>query len=163
MKPVAQLRRENLARLVDKYTQVGIAAKIGKDRNQIYQWLLEPGAKGARGMGGPSARIIEAAYGLPAGWLDHEHSSEPLPESQSQIPDPAILLDAEYLVLMKERALSTRFLETERARQLAQAYGLVLTHGATLDQSIIDGFVGSAKSEREGVDEGERSRKSGRG
>jgi hypothetical protein len=76
MKPVSQIRRERLADLVAQAgSQVAVAEKIGKDKNQVYQWLLEPDAPGARNIGPNSARHIETAFSKPAGWLDHEADS----------------------------------------------------------------------------------------
>jgi hypothetical protein len=73
MKPIAQIRRERLQELVEEAgTQVAVANRIGKDKNQIYQWLLDPGTDGARNIGSKSARLLEAAFAKPDGWMDHD-------------------------------------------------------------------------------------------
>ncbi len=73
MKPVSQIRRERLAQLVlEAGSQVAVADRISKDKNQIYQWLLDPDTRGARNIGPTSARAIETALSKPLGWLDHE-------------------------------------------------------------------------------------------
>lgn len=95
MKPLTEIRRENLARLVDEVgTQVALAQLIHKDRNQIHQWLLEPGAPGARNIGTASARLLETATGKPAGWMDHaQEARAPGPRT-----DPARMRDAIYFL-----------------------------------------------------------------
>lgn len=71
MKPVSQIRRERLAQLVREVgSQVAVADAIGKNKNQVHQWLLPEGDAGARNMGGASARQIETAFKKPTGWLD---------------------------------------------------------------------------------------------
>ncbi|MDQ3159457.1 MAG: hypothetical protein M3Q51_00355 [Pseudomonadota bacterium] len=76
MKPVAQIRRENLAAIVSvEGAQSSVAARLGKDKNQIYQWLLETSVDGARNIGPRSARHIESVFNKSEGWLDHDHSA----------------------------------------------------------------------------------------
>jgi hypothetical protein len=71
MKPIAQVRRDRLRELVHEAgSQVAVALRIGKDKNQIYQWLLDPGTEGARNIGSKSARLLEACFAKPDGWLD---------------------------------------------------------------------------------------------
>jgi hypothetical protein len=71
MKPIHQIRRERLAELVQKAgSQVAVADAIGKNKNQVGQWLRQPGTPGARNMGNASARKLETAFAKPEGWLD---------------------------------------------------------------------------------------------
>lgn len=84
MKPIDQIRRENLQALVAKEpSQAAFARKIGKDKNQVSQWL---GRAGARNISGDTAREIEAACGIASGWLDHDHIQhlETTPVTDSQ-------------------------------------------------------------------------------
>lgn len=75
MKPIDQIRRENLAHLVaEEPSQAAFARKISKDKNQVGQWL---GRAGSRNMSAETAREIEAICGRPAGWLDHDHGAAP--------------------------------------------------------------------------------------
>lgn len=71
MKPITQIRRDRLRELIEEAgTQAAVALRIGKDKNQIYQWLLSPGEPGARNIGSKSAKILEMAFSKPEGWMD---------------------------------------------------------------------------------------------
>jgi hypothetical protein len=71
MKPTAQVRRERLLELVrEAGSQVAVAERIGKDKNQVYQWLLPDGHEAARNMGAKSARALEHAFDKPPYWMD---------------------------------------------------------------------------------------------
>lgn len=84
MKPITQVRRERLRQLVvEAGTQVAVALRIGKDKNHIHQWLLEPGSKGARNIGSKSARLLEQSFGHPEGWMDTD------PEAFSSVREPS--------------------------------------------------------------------------
>lgn len=73
MKPITQVRRERLRELVTEAgSQVAVALRIGKDKNQIYQWLLDPMAEGARNISSRSAKLLETAFAKPEGWLDSD-------------------------------------------------------------------------------------------
>lgn len=88
MKPVSQIRRERLAQLLREVgSQVAIGDAIGKNKNQVYQWLLPEGEKGARNLSGPSARKIETAFNKPPGWLDTDS------EGFSAIAEPSATYD----------------------------------------------------------------------
>lgn len=84
MKPIREVRRERLAHLV---TQMGgqsaVAARLGKDKNQIYQWLQPEESKASRNISDGTARLIEAAYSLPKGWMD-----QPLSEQSAAAVSP---------------------------------------------------------------------------
>jgi hypothetical protein len=89
MKPMDEIRRANLAALVaQEPSQAAFARKVGKDKNQVNQWL---GRAGKRNLGADTAREIEAACGKPRGWMDHEHGDS----DQSHLLgiDPAKLPD----------------------------------------------------------------------
>ncbi|HDR9497087.1 TPA: S24 family peptidase [Burkholderia cepacia] len=74
MKPIEQIRRENLAEAIDDLfggNQTIAAVRMGKDKpTQINHWL-----SGAKNMSTPSARTAEEAWGLEKFWLDTEHIS----------------------------------------------------------------------------------------
>jgi hypothetical protein len=73
MKPTAQVRRERLLELVrDAGSQVAVAERIGKNKNQVHQWLLPEGQDGARNIGPRSARALEHAFGKPEFWMDSD-------------------------------------------------------------------------------------------
>lgn len=74
-------RRQNIALLVAEHGgQAAVAVRIGRDRNQVYQWMLPDESKASRGIGDVMAREIESAFGLPEGWMDAEHEApEPRP------------------------------------------------------------------------------------
>lgn len=73
MKPIEQIRRENFTTLVAaEPSQAAFARKVGKDKNQVNQWL---GRAGSRNISAETARELEKATGKPVGWLDHEHES----------------------------------------------------------------------------------------
>lgn len=105
MKPITQIRRERLQELVDEAgTQVAVGDAISKDRNQIHQWLLPPGTKGARNLGSKSARALEVAFTKPEGWMDTDPEGfsgvaadgvlHDYRQSRAARPTPAILAEA---------------------------------------------------------------------
>lgn len=72
MKPIEQIRRERLAELVkEEGGQAALARKIGKDKNQINQWL---GNAGSRNLSASTARLIEAKCLKPSGWMDTDQA-----------------------------------------------------------------------------------------
>lgn len=82
MRPIADVHRSNIALLIQQEAdsasgphgaQARLARKLNKAPAQLRQWLLEPGSKNYRGIGGELAREIEQACGLPTGWLDVDH------------------------------------------------------------------------------------------
>jgi phage repressor protein C with HTH and peptisase S24 domain len=83
MKPIEQIRRENLGKAIDSLfsgNQTSAAAAMGKDRpTQLNHWL-----GGTKNMSTPSARAAETAFGLPAFWLDTEHNSAPIDKTSSE-------------------------------------------------------------------------------
>lgn len=71
MSTIVEIRRANLQSLVSREGgQAALSRRIGKDKNQVNQWL---GRKGSRNMGDSTARHIEQALMLPAGWMDRPH------------------------------------------------------------------------------------------
>jgi hypothetical protein len=113
MKPIAQVRRERLRELVTEAgSQVAVALRIGKDKNQIYQWLLEPSETGARNIGSRSARLLEDSFAKPNGWMDSDAEAftrvrEPSQnhdyrQSRATRPTPAILAEAVKVMSIDE-------------------------------------------------------------
>lgn len=118
MKPITQVRRERLQELVlEAGSQVAVALRIGKDKNQIYQWLLSPGEPGARNVGSASARVLEVAFAKPEGWMDSDpeafssaaESSRNYDYRQSRAtrPTPAILAEAVKVIEIDEAVNGT--------------------------------------------------------
>ncbi|MFK2876925.1 S24 family peptidase [Rhodanobacter hydrolyticus] len=71
MTTVDTIRRANLALLVQKYgSQAALSRHIGKDRNQINQWL---GKGSARDMDRETARMFEDKCEKERGWMDQPH------------------------------------------------------------------------------------------
>lgn len=72
MRPIKDLRRDNLAVLSERFGgQSALATLLKRDRNQVYQWLLPPENPASRGIGDKMARHIELSVGLEPGWMDN--------------------------------------------------------------------------------------------
>jgi len=68
---VRQIRRGNMLALINgEKTKAAFARKVGTDPAYISQILS---TKTRAEVGNDLARAIEGAYGLPYGWMDHEH------------------------------------------------------------------------------------------
>lgn len=77
MSDTAETRRKNLAELVAQANgQAKLAATLGRDRNQVWQWLLEQDKRAARAISDRIAREIEEKTGKPKGWMDSERSTQ---------------------------------------------------------------------------------------
>lgn len=105
-----EIRRANLRILVDEAgSQVELAARVGKDKNQIHQWLLDPSQPAARGMRDGTARAIEKKCNRPEGWMDHERDRET--RVAEDAPPYVVDRDAALLrsaILITERAFAAR-------------------------------------------------------
>jgi hypothetical protein len=122
MKPISDIRRQNLAFLVaQKGTQAAAASLLGKDKNQIYQWLLDPGTDGARNIGPRSARLIESKFEKPEGWLDHEQ----IAPSQSVGRDLTKMAAAVEWVRWAAEARGMPFSPAQEAELLEGVYALL--------------------------------------
>lgn len=147
VKPVSENRRDNLARLVKEAGgQVAFANLIGKDRNQVGQWLMDPEATGARNIGNASARQIENALGLASGSLDYPADATPgspltpagernpssVLASHFQTLDPAILLEAERWTMIFEAADGAKWPPLRRMQRLADVYARIVADGGLL-------------------------------
>jgi hypothetical protein len=101
MKPVAQIRRERLAQLIEEDFEgngAALARHTSKDRKQISAWL------NYKNMRDVTAREIEEACLKPLGWLDHENDDFTPPErvSHSKRTDRQKMSDA--IVILRELA-----------------------------------------------------------
>jgi hypothetical protein len=109
MKEMHEIRRKNVARLVDHYTtQQALADALQTSPGYIYQIV-----SGYRNVGERSARNIEASTGMPEGWLDQPHppdtsADQPAATSRPIKEDP----DAYSSALI---ALATLALAVDRA------------------------------------------------
>lgn len=79
MKTNAEIRRENLRRLVDQHGgATAFAAKIERLPAQVSQWLnasIDYKSGKPRQISDKSARMIESSLGLQTGWLDLDHTA----------------------------------------------------------------------------------------
>jgi hypothetical protein len=92
MKSVEEIRRENLAReRIRLGGSTKLAAKIGKNKNQVYQWLKPEGAKASRSIHRDTCREIEPLLGRPKGWLDIDHSDEQAMQSSLRSTGPELV------------------------------------------------------------------------
>lgn len=92
MEDIDELRRQNLqAESARLGGDAQLARILGKDKNQLYQWLRAEGVQ-RRNMRKTMARAIEEKIGRPAGWLDQRHASV-------SEPRPAYELSPEYPVV----------------------------------------------------------------
>ena len=110
MRSMREIRRANLRILVDDAgSQVELAARVGKDKNQIHQWLLDPSQPAARGMRDQTARAIEKKCNRPEGWMDHEHDAASGVAEEAAVyqvdRDAALLRSA---ILITERAFAAK-------------------------------------------------------
>jgi hypothetical protein len=75
MEDIDEVRRKNLrSEAVRLGGDAELARAIGKDKNQIYQWIRTDDPVQQRTMRKTMARAIEAKLGRPIGWLDQSHS-----------------------------------------------------------------------------------------
>lgn len=124
MRPISDIRRDNLAILVGaEPSQAAFARKIGKDKNQVNQWL---GRAGSRNISSESAREIERMTGKPSGWLDHDRSEAPqspdLVESQSVgLDEPRMQASIAFLEQQFE-TWGKVFVASERTMLIAEVY-----------------------------------------
>lgn len=76
MRSIRDIRRDNLSILAkDHGGQAGLARVIGKDRNQVYQWLRPETDPKSRSLSDATAREIEATLALAQNWLDQDHTT----------------------------------------------------------------------------------------
>lgn len=125
VRPIADIRRSNFALLAEQAGgRPAIAAKLGKDPNQVDQWLMDPARKAARNIGGRSARMIEQAFGKAPGWLDHERDESVKVEAPSHLAriDLATLVAAINFMERQAALHGTRFDPARDADLLAMAY-----------------------------------------
>lgn len=172
MRPLHEIRRENLARLVaDAGGQAAFSARIGKDKNQVYQWLLPETNPQHRKLSHRTARAIEAATAQPGGWLDTEnpesgpaerfvpgeagvkkHRTETGPASHFGTIDPVMIAEAEKWVRYEEAA-GAKFQPVRRAERLIALYSQILAGGGVLPPVHIEAIIDAA---RRALAQGER-------
>lgn len=118
MKLCSDVRRENLARLVAEVgTQRAVSERLGKDKNQIGQWLTAPGKANARNISDETARELERAFGKPLAWMDYDHMSSPPLRL-----DPEIVASSLRLVRLAFLNLGLEFDNEEDGVPVAYAY-----------------------------------------
>lgn len=169
VKLTSEIRRENFAALVAKEASPQAAAdRLRKDKAQVYQWLAEPGTGTARNIGPTSVREIEAAWGLPRGWMDHEHPEHAIAApaeqaSQTGRIDPARLRFAMELLadLAKEQIGPDSGGFAHDARHIAITYNYLLDRcepvGASNVTDIRRGVAAQIRSELSSAAQEERA------
>lgn len=91
MTPTSQIRRLRLLELIKEVgSQVAVADAIGKNKNQVHQWLLPEDDDAARNMGHKSARQIETAFKKSPGWMDS------IPEGFSEVAESSPTYDVRH-------------------------------------------------------------------
>lgn len=93
LKAQKEVRRQNVARLLDERGQTALADITGYSPSQLYQFGRGRG-RSARSVNDEVARTIEKKLRLPAGWMDASHDGNGGHESRTpihiQAPDDAI-------------------------------------------------------------------------
>ena len=158
MRPSCEIRRSRLRQLIDEQIPgstfrgkpAEFARMVDKDARQVSAWLT-----GAKSLSDSVAREIEVKCLKRSGWLDNEPApslNAPAPHgtaSQFGGIDPAILHEAETLVLSDEVKLGRTYHPRERALHLAAAYALLVKEGGRLSREANIRFVDTAH-ERQG-------------
>lgn len=135
MRPISAIRRENLASLVaEAGGQAAFAGLLSKDKNQVYQWLIDDEANPqARNMKHATARLIERVCDRPEGWLDVERSKSERTSRDGEIqsapvrPDASMMSKA-YTTALIYSGLAERKLYLWDARHMdlvCEIYGLL--------------------------------------
>lgn len=123
MDRIDELRRINLDAESKRFGgDAALAEKIGKDANQVYQWLRAKPLRG-RNISTKIARAIEPMLERPQRWLDEDHAAESGRELDEAIyasqPYSRIASDIDQL-----RALVLSMLDVIAARQSGVAAAL---------------------------------------
>lgn len=116
-----QIRKENLLRLMKGRTKASCADKWETSASMLSQVTSK---KSVRNLGDSLARRIEAAEGLPNGWLDVLHSSareESITNGSAQINDDLVFHDLE--VIDEESPLSPGEVELPCFREVEFSAG----------------------------------------
>lgn len=125
MRPISDIRRDNLAILVGaEPSQAAFARKIGKDKNQVNQWL---GRAGSRNLSSETAREIESKLAKPAGWMDQDRSPDAvntadLAESQSVGFDVDRMQSSIAFLEQQFETWGKDFVASERSVLIAEVY-----------------------------------------
>ncbi len=84
MKPIEDVRRDNLAQAIDELlggNQTAAATRLGYDKPTLLNhWLA-----GRKNISTPSARKIEAGLGLAPYWLDADHQTPVKPHKEAEV------------------------------------------------------------------------------
>lgn len=128
------------------------AAKLGKSQGQVSHF---GGKNPIKIIGDDIAAQIEAAWNLPAGWLDVNHS-EPAggPEvgkaqqqSQPLTPDPVTLREAYLLAYQQaalERGLGHKYRLEDDPERTVSAYSFLVAGGGARTASEVASFIAAA-------------------
>lgn len=157
---LAAARRANLSRLAGQVGgQAAIASRIGKDRNQVYQWLLPPDNPASRNISDASAALVERTFKLPSGWLDRADSAGVVPDALPsryvvQEASAEYALEIEFMDVLGSCGGGALNLDAERRAPLMKEpqwfkrYGLrpqdalaVWADGDSMADYIVDGDI----------------------
>lgn len=136
MKPVSDIRRENLEKIVKEMGTLEAVASIAKS-SSIYLSQIRNGALDAktgqpRGMGNDIARRIEAGAGKPTGWMDQQHDHRLPAETGGYLvghaPAAAVPGTAEQMAGYSLTATHWRRVADELALQLQATRTPVMAH-----------------------------------
>lgn len=99
MKLIDDIRRENIARLVDEAGSLkGLADRLQRQDSQVSQWLhgsAHSVTGKPRGMRSETARMIEKTMNKPVGWLDIDHTQQQgMPQSVAEPQGTYVLREA---------------------------------------------------------------------
>lgn len=164
MKSQAAIRRANLQALIKQEgSQVAVARRLKKDKNQIHQWLLPPDLPQARNIGNRSAREIEAEFGKPSGWIDIDHGaraveSPPTHTSQSVGREAEIMRMSILWLRDQFRVWGKEFVVEDRMELVLAVYEELMTPSEPNLIDLSQRLAGRMKGEEE-VKGDERQRK----
>lgn len=148
-RPIYAVRWEAFRALLKarRMTITAAADLLGKGQGQVSHF---GGKVPTKIIGDQIAAEIEAAFGLPPGYLDERQDSvklggaDPRQASQNETLDPAILAEAEKWMRFVEKA-SGELRPVRRAERLIDLYRLVATDGGSLSPEHAQELIEAAR------------------
>lgn len=91
---LAEIRIENFRAVAARcYSVADLNSRLGRRRADPYVYQILQGTKNRSGSvrapGGALCKAIEAAFGLPAGWMSTPHDAAAVPPEASGVPPPS--------------------------------------------------------------------------
>jgi hypothetical protein len=120
-----RLRRLELL-IAEAGGQAALAERIGRDRNQVWQWTLPSDDSRGRGIGDKMARLLEVAMEKPPGWMDQEtprgtEGSSSTADNDAKASSPAQSMRPDADSLRTALEITERVLTNARVSVTAQA------------------------------------------